>query len=291
MNARSRKTKILLLALILGVAAAAMVFTFLASQKTETPMVQVVAAASNIPANTKLTADMLKMSSFPADSVPPGYFRDSSELVDMVAKADLRIDRPILKASLVPPGIVPSGMRAVTIGLDQVIGVAGFLKPGDRVDVIATYDLDSNTYTRTVLQNAELLAIGPDAGENSGTSKPNDKVESKVASTATLAVMPQDAEKLFLADSKGKLRLTLRPPEDRSIVSSRPQNARSIMGVAPSRPSGSSAAATRAPGPAPLLSTWTEPTVKPCPPLPIAAPGKEIEIVRGPEKTIAVVKQ
>lgn len=119
---RNRKQKTLLLAAVLGVAAAAMVFSFLKnSGSNESVMVSAVAAASNIPANTILTADMLKMSSFPKELVPPGAATNQESLVGKVTRADFRLGQPVLMANVKPADdmsyIVPEGMRAVTIDL------------------------------------------------------------------------------------------------------------------------------------------------------------------------------
>lgn len=292
------KERILLLAILLGVAAAVMIWTLLRSTSgppasTET---QVVAAASNVPSGTVLTADKLQIRSFPTNALPPGAAVSKETVVGKVAQTDIKAGQPISANNLVAKDrmsyVIPKYMRAVTVGLDPVIGVGGFLKPGDRVDVIATFEMNSNSYAKTVLQNVTLLAIGAQSEEGGNVSA--DKVTSRAQPTATLAVTPTDAEKLILADAKGKLRLALRSSEDMAITPRKPVSAQAVMGVAQAPQT------QTARPPQPTLSYG--PVMPPAPvsfgsdSLPRMAPaavstGKTIMIVRGTATEEAVVSE
>jgi len=296
MNTKS-KERILILSILLGLAAAVMIWTFLSAGRatpanTET---QVVAAASNIPSGMIVTDAMVQIRSFRTDAVPPGAAVSKEMVVGKVAQTDIRAGQPIPMSSLVAKDrmsyVIPRFMRAVTVGLDPVIGVGGFLKPGDRVDVIATFEMNNSSYARTVLQNVTLLAIGAQSEEGGNVSA--DKVTSRAQPTATLAVTPNDAEKLILADAKGKLRLALRSSEDTAITPRKPLSAQAVMGVAQQNQ-----AAARPPQPMPGYG----PLMPPAPvsfgsdSLPRMTPaavstGKTIMIVRGTKTEEAVVSE
>jgi len=234
------KEKILLVAIVLGVAAAVMIWRVLTSQQTSEARAQsVVVAATNIPVGTQLTADHLKIRSFPEKLVPPGAVTSREAAIDMKTKVKIEAGQPVFAGSLRKSGeqivdLVPHGMRAVTVGLDPVIGVGGFLRPGNSVDVVATFEIDGTSCAKTVLQNVTLLAIGWETvQEGSGVSV--DKSQSRVQPTATLAVWPADADKLILADAKGKLRLTLRGTLDKSIAPRKPITVSAVTGIASSK--------------------------------------------------------
>lgn len=104
---------------------------------------------------------------------------------------------------------LPPGMRALTIGVNEVVGVGGFVKPGDTVDILGTFEDRSGNeaYTKTVLQDVEVLAIEQDM-------EVKDDTTAKVATNVTLSLSLQDAERLTLAEETGRLRLALRPMLD-----------------------------------------------------------------------------
>lgn len=305
---RTRKQKTLLLAAVLGVAAAAMVFSFLKNAEPPVEMVEGVAAASNIPANAQITADMLKMSEFPKELGKPDPPASPALVVGKFTVSEIKAGAQILPGSLSDSpndfsALVPPGMRAVTIALDQVIGVGGFLRRGNRVDVIATYDRSGDSYTRTVLQDVELLALGSEISYNEGSAK-TDKMEGKSQPTATLAVMPNEAEKLMFADSEGKLRLALRRFDDKSVVLTRAipegRNSRNSTG-GDKTPRGASDQKDRRD---PIISdikitslppiTLTGPDgviVDPPFDLPAKTRTNTVEIIRGTDKTVTVVSE
>ena len=302
---RNRKQKTLLLAAVLGVAAAAMVFSFLRNAGPEkVQMVEGVAAASNIPANTQITADMLKMSEFPRELGKPDQPASPAMVVGKFTVAEIKAGDQILPSGLSDSpndfsALVPPGMRAVTIALDQVIGVGGFLERGNRVDVIATFDRSGDSFTRTVLQDVTLLALGSEISyEDSAKS---DKMEGKAQPTATLAVTPHEAEKLMDADSRGKLRLALRRFDDKSVVATRP------LPIGGSSRNSDDGSKQRQGPPDPKGSRdpiITDINIKSLPPITLTGPDgkpprrpdppgetKTIEEIRGTERTVTIVAQ
>jgi pilus assembly protein CpaB len=194
--------------------------------------------------------------------------------------------------------MVPAFMRAVTVALDPIIGVGGFLKPGDHVDVVATFEVNDGTVTKTVLQNVELLATGSEVTAEEINPKTGRMTGSKAQPNATLAVLPTDAEKLILAESKGKLRLTLRRPDDVSFTRMKGVTGRDVIGVvppdAPEKPVDNLLQAT-------LAGSVGQPVAvqQPTAPAPAApakagskpAAGKRIQIIRGAEVEETVVPE
>ncbi|MBP6964479.1 MAG: Flp pilus assembly protein CpaB [Armatimonadetes bacterium] len=294
------RQKTLVIAAVLGVLAAALVWSFLAGQKAQKAEseVQVVVAASNIPRETVVSPADITMRSYAKELVPAGAAISEGMVVGKVTTTDIRADQPILTASLMSKDrlsyVIPPFMRAVTVGLDPVIGVGGFLKPGDRVDVIATFDMNETSFAKTVLQNVSLLAIGSEAVEE-GDKLAGDKQTARVQPTATLAVTPTEAERLILAEAKGRLRLTLRSAEDRLVKSARPISVSAVMGVAPTK-------SARASAPAAAPTGGGSPLIPPAPvggqqltPLPgtvqIAPPVKTVTVVRGTKVEETVVPE
>jgi len=113
--------------------------------------------------------------------------------------------------------IIPEGMRAMTIAIDEIKGVAGFVKAGERVDVVGTFELGELHTAWTIIQDAEVLAMAQDMGEPVKTEKSDKngnkvrKDSAKVGASVTLAITPQQAQQLALAEELGVLRLVLRP--------------------------------------------------------------------------------
>jgi pilus assembly protein CpaB len=208
------------------------------------------------------------------------------EVIGMVTVKDIGTGAPVTRDSVSQKyrlsQIVKPSMRAVTVSIDPIIGVGGFLKAGDRVDVIATFNVNNGTITKTVLQDVELIAIGPEAIEEEETVDPNtgrNGARPKPQTNATLAVFPSDAEKLVLAESKGRLRLSLRRPDDRSYVATPGVTGRGVLGIVPSDVPEKRQPVVRVssggPRPTPLMMQ------QPIMPLPAAAQGKTVQVVRG----------
>jgi pilus assembly protein CpaB len=186
-----------------------------------------VVAAADLPIGTKLNATQLKVVNWPREGKPQGSFPDISAVTDRVVVRQISTGDIVTEQKLLPKDIksgagmmtyaVPEGHRAVTVRVDEVAGVAGFLTPGDHVDIVLTTQVPgraNENISKIVLQNVPILATGQIASEQKD-GKP------VVVPTVTLDLVPQDAEKLVLANSKGSLQLLLRNFIDKAPIESR----------------------------------------------------------------------
>jgi pilus assembly protein CpaB len=175
-------------------------------------VVQVVVAQKEMRPKSTLTASMLAVREVPRAQANPDALHTVDEAVGRLVKENMLAGEQVLGSRLYArdekPGLtfaIPPGKRAVSVAVNEVIGVAGFIKPGDHVDVLSTFDEEvvGKTVTVTVLQDVEVLAIS----QLMEDKDPN----AQVATTATLSLSLDEAEKITLAEERGKLRLVLRP--------------------------------------------------------------------------------
>jgi pilus assembly protein CpaB len=197
-----------------------------APQVVESPKVAVVYAKKPIPARSAVTLDQLELRRIPAGMVNPNTVKDPKMAAGLIARSSIFQGEAVLKDRLLQKGqpynlslLIPPGMRAITVAIDEVKGVAGFLKPGERVDVIGTYEFmepKAHRIAWTVIQDAEILAVAQNMGEPDQPQKVDAKTEgqknpAKLGTSVTLAVTPAQAQQLTLSEELGVLRLTLRP--------------------------------------------------------------------------------
>jgi pilus assembly protein CpaB len=218
-----RQTLIALaIAVVLGLFAVYLANTFLTSteqraQIAEQGMTKVAVAVVPLDYGVDITPDKIRFADYPASSVPPGSFRTLAELLPAgkrrVALRPMLVNEPILANKISGEGegasiaaLLPDGMRAAAVRLNDVSGVAGFVLPNDSVDVLITRQPIGGTsqVTDVLLQNVRVIAT--DQAAQSTDGKP------VVAKTATLEVNPIDAQKLALAQQIGQLSLVLRKP-------------------------------------------------------------------------------
>jgi pilus assembly protein CpaB len=175
--------------------------------------IKVVVAADDIQIGSKLTArDVTTIMVSPA-AVPQGAFGDPAKTVGRGAILPVSKGDFILSSKLAPlnagaglPSMIPQGMRAVSVRVNDVVSVAGFVQPGSRVDVLATGNQGGNDrQTTTVLENVLVLAVGKNLDQST---------EAPTAPVITLAVSPDDAQKLALVSQEGRIQLSLRNPLD-----------------------------------------------------------------------------
>ncbi|RZI43996.1 Flp pilus assembly protein CpaB [Herbaspirillum sp. HC18] len=190
------------------------------SQQADMATNKVVVAAVDISVGARLTPSMLKLADWPSGSTPKGSFPDLKALDARVTKVNLQAGEPVLETRLAPAGakgglsaVVAEGKRAMTVRVNDVIGVAGFALPGNFVDIlVSTQDESRNSGNRDanisklVLERILVLAVAQEANQND--TKP------KVVNAVTLEVTPEQAEKLDLARSVGQLSLVLRNQVD-----------------------------------------------------------------------------
>jgi pilus assembly protein CpaB len=212
-------------AIVLGLVAVFIANSYLnhAQQKAyQGATTKVAVAAAPLAYGTEITPDKVRFVDYPNTSIPPGAFTDPKQIISpnaqRVALMPIAVNEPILtdKISGVGQGasiaaLLPAGMRAASVRINDVSGVAGFIQPNDSVDVLITRQLpgEGNTQvTDVLLQNIRVIAIDQQAKNSDGTPK--------VARTATLQVSPIDAQKLALAQQVGDLSLVLRKPGEQN---------------------------------------------------------------------------
>jgi len=297
------RTRVIAAAVCLAAVAALLMYVYLAKQAREAHApVRVVVARHDIATGTIMNAGMVETRSLPRDILPPDPAINAEAVEGQVALTPLPAGRAISMRQIAAKSrlshIIPPFMRAVTVALDPIIGVGGFLKPGDHVDVIATFQVNDGTLTKTVLQDVELLATGAEvvAEPSTGGGTPE---KAKTQPNATLAVNPMDAEKLILSEAKGKLRLALRRADDASFVRTRGVTGRQVMGIVPPD-APERVRASSAPAPRPAAS---RPIMRETPPLPwqigpVEGPsaasqleGRKVQVVRGTKIEETVVSE
>ncbi len=225
----------LAVAVLLGLIAVFLVRNYLgAARKAATGPVAVattpvVVAALPIPRGIPLAAPLLKLASFPADSVPAGSFQSVEQLISAGAKARVALrglapNEPILASSVTGPGgrlnlsgTLGDGLRAVSIRTSDVSGVGGFVLPGDRVDILLTRSVgsgdESTALTQVLAQNVRV--VGVDQLDNQEADKP------LVAKTVTVEVTPDQAQAVSLAQAVGTVSFTLRSVADVAALARR----------------------------------------------------------------------
>ena len=214
---RSRLVMIGGLALALGLLVSYTVYNRLraAMGAGNEPAVEVVVAAEDIPVGTKLEERNVRMARFPQSVVPSGAFTRMSQVNGRGVILPVTKGEFILPSKLAAPNagsglpsLIPTGMRAVSVRVNDVVSVAGFVQPGSRVDVLATGSTSNgDRQTTTVLENVAVIAVGKSL-ERSTTG------ETQNAPVITLLVSPDDAQRLALASQEGRIQLALRNPLD-----------------------------------------------------------------------------
>jgi pilus assembly protein CpaB len=196
----------------------------------------VVIARANIGTGVQLREAQLKTVEWPSEYLPEGSFQDIDDTDKRVPRRPLAAGEPVLEATLLPVGsgaglasVIEQNLRAVTVKVDPVIGVAGFVNPGARVDVLATLrriDRKSKLpYSKVILQDIPVLAIDQKM-ETASNGDP------ELVSVVTLQVNPQQAEQLIYSAHEGRLQLALRGPGDHEVVKTRSVGVADILGRA-----------------------------------------------------------
>lgn len=226
MRRKRRKWMALVLALVSGGAAGYLALGYMnrpISPRTASASAttHIVVASRDLPVGTELAPGDVKQIEWPALDVPPGYAGSEDEVMGRGLITAVSANEPLMTAKLADkeaggglPIVIPEGMRAVSVKVDEVIGVAGFVLPGTRVDVLVTLTPDADraqTATRLILQNVQTLASGQ-------TIQRNANGEPQTATVITLLVTPEQAEKLTLAATEGAIQLALRNTLDMAEV-------------------------------------------------------------------------
>ena len=221
------KPKVIIpIAILFGLITTYSAYVYLEKQKEnlKEPAIKfqkVAVAASDLSMGVKLTAKNMKLVDWPENIIPKGSYSDSSQLINRIAKVDISQGEAILSSKLALLGSagdfasrIPSGMRAVTVPVNVVSSVAGFISPGMRVDVVSTVGISNDkeqTTSRIIVENREVLAI------DQIFQRENDKPTA--TQSVTLLLTPEEGEKVILAHQEGKLQLILRNSTDDAIES------------------------------------------------------------------------
>jgi pilus assembly protein CpaB len=210
---RKRGLILITFSLVLGFGAAVLARGWVVDQnaKEKADTATVIAAAIGIPFGTKVEDRHLKIINMPKDSAPPGSFTSIEDVVGKVTTQAIVSGEILMSVRFVAQGegstlaaMVDKNMRAVTVRVDDVIGVAGFLLPGNRVDVVSARKENRRAITDTILRNIEVLAVDQTASA--------DGSEPVIVRAVTLMVTPDQAEQLVRGREEGSLQLTLRNP-------------------------------------------------------------------------------
>lgn len=259
--------------------------------------IDVVVAAKPLQVGVSVKPDDIRVQKMPKESFPKGAFSKVEEVIDRPVVSNILLDEPILEGRLAARGagmglapIIPVGMRAVSVRVNEVVGVAGFVLPGMHVDVLVTGrppGSEDHTMTTTVLQDITVLSAGQ-------TLQSDPRGQAINAPVVTLLVTPEQAEVLTLAGNEAKIQLVLRNTSDKTITTTSGRKLQELYRSRLSKPgegspdSGDAERPARRPRPRPRPVEVAQAVV----PAPVAAPPPvpdQIVVIRGTQKTVEVV--
>jgi len=214
----TRGLMVLMVALIAGLVAVLLATRWIKAQAADTG--QIAVAAIEVEPGAKLAPEMIKLVAWPPSSVPPGAFTTAEPLAGRVVKSSITRGEPLIEGKLAPEGtkgglsaVVADGKRAMTVRVNDVVGVAGFALPGNFVDIMVNTQNEAvrsndkdKAISKIVLEHILVLAVAQEANR--------DETKPKVVNAVTLEVTPEQAEMLDLARSVGTLSLVLRNQVD-----------------------------------------------------------------------------
>src|SRR5262245_24355506 len=276
--ARIRVFLVLALAIAAGGAFAFATYNYVQSvpaKTTSIPTRPVVVAASDLDIGADITSDNVRVIEWPANALPSNAISDPKEVIGRGLVMPMIQNEPFLELKMAPkeagsglPPVIPPGLRAVSIKVNEVIGVAGYVLPGTRVDVVATVSPSQqaqDTTTKVILTNVEVLAAGTRIDRETDKNKPI------AVTVVTLLVDPEDAERLTLEGTEGKIQWALRNPLDKATPVTRGIKQAALLGAPATTPK-----ATARPGTVVKVASAPLPTV---------------EIIRGDKRAHEAVQQ
>ena len=248
----------------------------------------VVAAAHTLTVGAMLTPADVKLIAWPEKSPVPGAFAKVDDVVNRGVVSQVLENEPITPTKLAPvgggaglPPTIPTGMRALSVRVNEVVGVAGFVVPGTHVDVCVTMREGNDSTTRVVVSNVQVLTAGTRYDQEK--SKSGEPIPTSVV---TLLLTPEDAGRVVLATTSGQLMLTLRNPLDQEPTSTAPTRTATLFGGA-APPPPPRAASERPARPRPVVVAAPPPIVAPPPPPPKPY---TVEAIRGAKRTEETVR-
>ena len=278
--ARMRVFLVLLLAITAGGAFAFGTYNYvqkLPVRTTTIPTRPVIVAASDLEIGAEIGHNDIRIVDWPANALPANVISDPKEVIGHGLIMPMIQNEPFLPMKLasqeagggLPPAI-PPGLRAVSVRVNEVIGVAGYVLPGTRVDVVATVSptqQQGDMTSKVILTNVQVLAAGTKIDRDTEKNKP------MPVTVVTLLVDPEEAERLTLASTEGKIQLALRNPLDKATPATRCMRPAVLLGLTASTPK-----------PATRVAAGSKPA--PAPPEPVT-----VEIIRGDKRVHEVVRQ
>ena len=276
---RARPLIVLLIAVTAGSVFACGTYRYVQKQPDRSaalPTKPVAVAAADLDVGATIRREDVKVVEWPANALPANAISEPNELVGRGLVLPMIQNEPFLPLELaskdlgggLPPVITP-GMRAVSVKVNEVNGVAGYVLPGTRVDVVATVSptmQPQDTTSKVILTNVQVLAAGTKIERDTDRNKPI------AVTVVTLRVDPNDAEKLTLAATEGKIQLALRNPLDKQAPTTRGIKPALLVGMAPAAK--------------PVARAAANPPTAPAPP-----PDPTVEIIRGDKRAHEVVRQ
>ena len=284
---RNRIFAVLAIAILAGGGLAYGTYNMMNNQPVKTvtvPTQPVVVAAADISLGSELKKEDLTVANFPAGQVPEGAFARVQDVVGRGVISPLVKNEVVIPAKLASkeagaglPPVIPEGMRAISVRVNEVIGVAGYVRPGTRVDVLATANPTSNQQditTKLILSNVQVVTAGTRIEQDQEKGKPMQ------VTVVTLLVYPDQAERLALASTEGKIQLALRNPLDQSAPETPGVKPAILLGAvkAPVTKTASASGPRKA-----VAGPVTQAA-------PAAAPLPTVEIIRGDKRTAEVIR-
>ncbi len=256
-----------------------------AQAKPPAVMRDMVVAAEPLQLGVQIKPPQVKVVKVPDNMFPKTGFSNPNDVLDRPVVSAILPDEAIVEQRLAPRGsgmglatIIPPGMRAVAVRVNEVVGVAGFVLPGMRVDVLVTGrppNADTDTVTTTVLQNITVLSANQQ-------TQPDSRGNAINATVVSLLVTPEQAEILTLAGNEGKIQLVLRNAIDQEIQTPPGKQVAELYGMR------KRAIVSSGGAPAPRRPKVEELPPPPPPPAPVVVPD-EIIMIRGNQKSVEVV--
>jgi pilus assembly protein CpaB len=287
---RSRIFAVLAIAILAGGGLAYGTYNFIQKQPgapAAAPTQPVVVAAADLQLGAELKKEDLQVLCFPGGKAPGGTFSKVSDVIGRGLIVPLVKNEPVLAGKLASkeagsglPPVIPEGMRAVSVRVNEVVGVAGYVLPGNRVDVVATAnptDARADITSRVILSNVQVLTAGTRMEQDQEKGKPMQ------VTVVTLLVNPEQSERLALASTEGKIQLALRNPMDQGAPATPGIKTAGLMGAVGARPQLSAAASPRPRGHQAVSQPVTQTA-------PAPAPLPTVEMIRGDKRANEVIR-
>jgi pilus assembly protein CpaB len=241
------------------------------------PTTRVAVAGSDLDVGDEITKDSVRIIDWPSSAAPANAITDANEVIGRGLVMPMIQNEPFLELKLAPkdagaglPPAIPPGLRAVSVKVNEVIGVAGYVLPGTHVDVVATVSPTqsaSDITSKVILTNVLVLAAGTKIEQGEKDKKPI------AVSVVTMLVDPEQAERLTLASTEGKIQLALRNPLDKTTPTTRGIKPAALLGAQATTPRAIARPGTAKPALAQPLDLST------------------VEVIRGDKRAREVVRQ